>query len=622
MCGISGIWRFNEQRINEEEIAQFNDTLAHRGPDGSGTYTDHNLALGHRRLSIIDLSAAGKQPMKSHDSDLVITYNGEIFNYKELREELAAKGHRFNTHTDTEVILAAYKEWSEDCFLRFNGMWALAIWNTKTQTLFLCRDRFGIKPLYYVYIPGQFFAFASESVSFAKLPGFKKEIDEKNLALGLRNIYYLESAGKTIYKNINKLRAGHNLVIHKDSPAPLIKQWWDTLKHKVSFPGTYTEQVVSFKQLFTDSCRLRLRSDVPVGITLSGGLDSSSVYAAIREIYNHRLQDKENAPQEFPSAFIASFPGTTIDEKRYADQVLQYYNGKAAYIYPHEENISDAIIAEVKHEDFIYLTPPVMYNIYKAIRQKGIKVSMDGHGVDEMLFGYPRMIRDWILKSNKQDAMRLFLLFADMRNEGDNLAMKTFKESYKVLKGHLAKKTSGENNTENWLKEKFDFVAEHHSEPVFNKAADEIAYRNFHEISLPTILRNCDRASMRHGVEIRMPFMDWRIVTYIFSLPADSKVKHGYTKRILRDAMQGMLPENIRTRKYKLGINAPMIEWFNGPMSAFIIDAVQSASFMQSSIWNGPLLKDIALKLTTGKKWTQRDCDNFWPYLNAWILMN
>ncbi len=614
MCGISGIWRLNNQRINAEDITTFSDTLKHRGPDGSGIYVDSDvcLALGHRRLSIFDLSDAGKQPMASAGGDLYITYNGEIFNYIELRDELKEKGHQFFSKTDTEVILAAYKEWGEDCQLRFNGMWAFAIWDKQKQNLFLSRDRFGIKPLYYTYTSGQLFAFASESISFGKLNDFKKEPDEKNISLGIQNPYYLESTGKTIYRDIHKLQPGHQLTLKADAEIN-IKKWWDTKDHLTDAPSSYDEQVEKFRELLIDSCKLRLRSDVPLGLTLSGGLDSSSIYATVQKLYNEKKLDELNSPHQGPKAFIASFPGTSMDEKKYADEVIDFYKSSATYIYPEQKNPVDSIVNEIIAEDFISLTPPVAHTIYKKIKEHGIKVSMDGHGVDEMLFGYPWMIRDWMLRSG---SIKLFLMYADMRNEIGSRLGKAMKESRKILKGYLAKKAMGNN----WLQQQYGFDATGINE--IGDSANNIVYKSFHSTTLPTLLRNWDRASMRHGVEIRMPFMDWRLVTYIFSLPPESKVKNGFSKRILRDAMKGYLPENIRTRKYKIGINAPMPEWFNGPMSTFIADAVQSGTFLQSSIWNGPILRDYALKLIKDKSWTQRDCDSFWPYLNAWILMN
>ncbi len=617
MCGITGIWRLNNQKVSTQDISVFNDTLKHRGPDGSGIYIDENacLALGQRRLAIFDLSDAGRQPMSYLNGELQITYNGEIFNHVELKNELQAKGHRFATRTDTEVILAAYKEWGEDCLPRFNGMWAFAIWDTRKQTLFISRDRFGIKPLYYTYSPGQLFAFASESVAFGSLDGFTKEADEKNISLGLQNAYYLESVGKTIYRNIHKLLPGHQLTLKAGSPIK-IGRWWNTSDHLTEVPASYPEQVEKFRELFYDSCKLRLRSDVPLGLTLSGGLDSSSVYATIQKLYKEKKFDQQHSPQEQPRAFIASFPGTTMDEKKYADEVIQFYNGTATYIYPDGNNISDSIIAEIKKEDFIFLTPPVVHNIYKEIKEQGIKVSMDGHGVDEMLFGYPWMIRDWMLQAKNAKSVSLFLMYAGMRNETGSSLGKAIKESSKIWKGYFAKKAMGNK----WLQHPQIF--EDLNTDRQSDAVNNIVYQSFHSSTLPTLLRNWDRASMRHGVEIRMPFMDWRLVSYVFSLPVESKVKNGFSKRILRDAMKGALPENIRTRKYKIGINAPMLEWFNGPMSAFITDAVRSASFLQSPIWNGPLLRDMAIKLCSEKKWTQRDCDSFWPYLNAWILMN
>lgn len=637
MCSISGIWRFNGPTITEKEITDFNNVTHYRGPDGDGVFvdTDANLALGHRRLSIIDLSEGGKQPMFSADDNLAITFNGEIYNYLELKEELTAKGHRFVSHSDTEVILAAYQQWGEDCLLKFNGMWAFAIWNRRERCLFLSRDRFGVKPLYYIHRPGKLFAFASESVAFKKLPGFQKTFNHGNVTIALKDNYYLEAHGETIYKDVFKLLPGHWMKVTADG-AVQIKRWWKTEEHLVTVPKTYEEQVEAFRELFSDACRLRLRSDVPVGIALSGGLDSSAVYGTIQKLAN------PEAHTDWKNAFIASFPGTQMDEKAYADEVVKYTAGVANYIYPHNGNVADSIYRETKSEDFIYSSPSVVHNIYKGMRERGIVVSLDGHGADEMLFGYSHMVYALLcLNLNNRDAETV-----DTWKEMNGI---TAEEAHRMMDAEMQKARQQENRNLHRLYDRFVpehlklmyrkqrfkakrntshllnyYQAPHHrsTRPFLNSnPALDICYGEFH-FQLPTLLRNWDRASMKHGVEIRMPFMDWRLATYVFSLPASAKLSGGYTKRIVRDAVKGYIPENIRLRKNKIGVNAPMAEWFNHDLSSFVLDIVNSQSFLTSEIWNGPVLRQKLEELTKTKTWRQKDGVDYWPYLNAWILMN
>lgn len=641
MCGISGIWNLNERRIEQAVAEKFNNTIAHRGPDDKGIYVDAtvNIALGHRRLSILDLSEAGQQPMYNADKSLVITFNGEIYNYIELRTELKAKGYVFKSHTDTEVILAAYQEWGTKCLYRFNGMWAFAIWDISKKSIFLSRDRFGVKPLYYVHQRGKLFAFSSESLSFNHLDGFQKEFSRKNMNLGIRDPFYLESIGETLYKDIVKLKPGHYLLLDKSGRLE-IKKWWKTEDHLVKIPSTYDEQVEQFRSLFLDACKLRLRSDVPVGIALSGGLDSSSVYSTVQQIYKQNEKDR-NITEDGQTAFIACFPGTKMDEKEYADEVIQFHNGKAKYIFPEEKDISNSIYYETKAEDFIYLSPPVVHSIYREMRKNNVKVSLDGHGADEMLFGYSNMIAEWIRAQEegvnyedlqgtwaemqgmpKEEAERLFSM---AKNTGGPSVLHTAYEKWVPvsLKRMYRKRAFEKQKSTSWLLDYNEFEKNRDKLSInFTNPSFTIPYQSFHIGMLPTLLRNWDRASMRHGVEIRMPFMDWRLVTYVFSLPGTTKVNNGYSKKIVRDAMKNWMPESIRLRKNKIGVNAPMEEWFNGPMNKFVLDAVHTKSFLHSDIWNGPLLRDYAIEKCLHKKWTQKECNSFWPYLNAWILQN
>jgi asparagine synthase (glutamine-hydrolysing) len=460
-------------------------------------------------------------------------------------------------------------------------------------------------------------------------------MDPENLTRGINDAFHLEFIGETIYKDIVKLLPGHSLKLRRRGD-PVIKKWWKIEEHLVTVPESYEEQVQVFRELFTDACKLRLRSDVPVGIALSGGLDSSSVYSTIQQINNQTINGN------WKNAFIACFPDTKMDEKYYADEVINFTNGTPNYIYPEDKHIGSAIYDEIKREDFVYTSPPVVHNIYKEMRKKNIIVSLDGHGADEMLYGYPHMLYDCLIDDHKNSTVELRRTWAEVTGitmekadqviaaefagrEGWNPSpYRNLYDKYlpKGLKTVYRKHRFKSKRSESWLLNYVELAKKQTDLPFLrNNPVLEISYKEVHD-KLPTLLRNWDRASMKHGIEIRMPFLDWRLVAYVFSLPQTSKVGEGYTKRIVRDAMKGWMPETVRLRKPKIGINAPMEEWFNDSMSSFILDAVNSPTFLQSHIWNGPLLRDHLTRLTKEKKWTHSDSVFFWPYLNAWILSN
>ena len=276
MCGIAGIWDFFAP-IQAETLDRFTDSLAHRGPDGRGTFIDGGLGLGHRRLSILDLSPAGANPMAygMNGPRYQITYNGEVYNFLEIRAELMAKGYRFKSDTDTEVVVAAYAAWGPACLTRFNGMWAFAIWDSEEQKLFLARDRFGVKPLYVHTVPGRI-AFASEIKAFLELDGFIPDMNRDIAAKMAVAAPDCEGAEiETIMAGVKRLPPGHTLTIDRDGNAKL-EQWWSSAEHLPSVPARYEEQVEAFREIFFDAVRIRLRSDVAVGTCLSGGVDSSS----------------------------------------------------------------------------------------------------------------------------------------------------------------------------------------------------------------------------------------------------------------------------------------------------------------------------------------------------------
>lgn len=647
MCGIAGLWKCSED-ISSESFKKFLSALAHRGPDGEGIYIDetHRVGLGHRRLAILDLTDNARQPMSYLKRRYWITYNGEIFNFIELKEELKRLGYHFQSESDTEVILAAYDKWGEECQKKFNGMWALAIWDSEKKNLFLSRDRFGIKPLYYVYIPGTFFAFASETLAFKHLDGFKREFDPENLTNVLNNVFCLEGFGKTIFKNIFQVLPGHQILFSHESGIQQ-KRWWSTLEAGDAIPNLYEDQVKEFRELFTDACRIRMRSDVPLGSALSGGVDSSSVYCMIHDLMR-RNAPSIRIPHDWQRAFIATFPGTSLDEAAYANDVIKFTGGQPNYIIPEYSELSESILKLTLQGDYIYLTPPVGNAIYERMMHSGVKVSLDGHGVDEMLGGYPGLVEDAFftvqsarLNDYANDILNIYLgmLPEATRDEAlkhivsskkNTIILKYPKMVIRVLPSCLQKKIRQvytkivlKNRNAAWLLHP-EYLQDPDPDPEtmkFMSRFDRSLYTNFHNDILPTILRNFDRSSMGNGIEIRMPFMDWRLVSFVFKLPQTSKIGGGFTKRILRDAMKDKMPENIRTRKSKIGLNAPMIEWFSHELKEFILKEVNSKEFLDSDIWNGPVIRDFVQQKMDAHSWTWDDCTRFWPYLNAHLLM-
>lgn len=652
MCGITGIIHLDGTPLPKSKLVRFTDSLKHRGPDGSGYFIDASepVGLGHRRLAILDLSKNADQPMPFAEGRYWIAYNGEVFNFLEIRAELRQLGYNFRTESDTEVVLAAYHCWGVQCLTKFNGMWAIAIWDVVTKEIFLARDRFGVKPLYYLHKRGTIFAFASETYAFKFLDDYQRDWDSDKIKLNISDTFALEGKGHTIFKDTLQLLPGHFLKINLRNFNIQQRRWWSTLDNLPAVPGTYEQQVQRFAHLFQDATLLRLRSDVPIATALSGGVDSSAVYCMLKSIARNSTLEKERLPENWQRAFVATFPGTGLDEKAYAEQVISYTQGDAIFVPPNYSNLVDDIVNSTIMVDAICGTPlSVVSAIYGAMRQNGYKISMDGHGVDEMLLGYPHFLEiAYADAAQKKDQMAesywdtlCHLYTAETQSNLTRpitpqknwnlihlLKMSLRKHMPEFLKNSVRRliQRPTDDVENSWLRQAKISALEELSDRKVDisglNAVDRALYAAFHQTILPSILRNFDRASMQNSIEIRMPFMDYRLVSYVFALPLTSKVGGGFTKRILRDAMRGSMPEDIRTRKFKIGLNAPMIEWFGNELSELILDETRSKNFLSSNIWNGPVIADFAASKIKNRDWTWTEAWNFWGILNAHILMS
>ncbi|GAB4497338.1 MAG: asparagine synthase (glutamine-hydrolyzing) [Anaerolineales bacterium] len=616
MCGITGFWNLDGRPVDREELIRLTNQLAHRGPDGWDIHVDEsaNLGLGHRRLAIIDLNT-GDQPMSYLDGRYWIVFNGEIYNFIELRTELESLGYQFKTESDTEIVLAAYDKWGEDYQFKLNGMWACAIWDNRERKLFVSRDRFGVKPMIY-FFDGKRFAFASEMKAFLALDNFRAEYNPTVFANSLEDATLVEGAEDCLFQGLKRLLGGHCLTLTANGNMK-IRRWWHTLDHLPNVPEKYEDQVAQYRELFLDACCIRMRSDVPIGTALSGGLDSSSVLSSMSHIRKSGDATMRMA-HEWQKAFIGTWPGKIIDERHYADEVIKktgitpIYCEMNADMYLEHFN---EILYQFEELSDIHLGP---WFVHKMQRQNGVVVTIDGHGGDEALGGYT-----WHVFAAMRDANPL--RYAELALIRNSMSLTHGLDTYiNAIKNRLTGKKSASNGT-SWL------VAQPQpfSTPAMEQDAPRLAgrdelfktlYTDFHFTHLPMNLRDFDRLSMAHGVEVRSPFMDWRLVTFAFAIPSMHKIGGGYTKRILRDAMKGILPDSIRTRTKKLGFPNLNEGWDSPRGRQFIKDAVASADFKSASLWDGKRVNaDLETAFQAGDK---ARIHKAWRLVQAQSLLN
>lgn len=636
MCGIVGILE-SDQTVRIQELNRFADTLMHRGPNDRGIFVDRNLGLGHRRLSILDLSELGRNPMPyggCNGKRFWISFNGEIYNFLELRSELEGLGHRFRSETDTEVILASYAQWGEESQRRFNGMWAFAIWDSKERELFLSRDRFGVKPLH-IYYDGRRFAFASEMKAFLALDGFTASFRVEVVNRALSDYTRIEGSEECLLNDVRRLRAGYCMRIRAgEEPRP--RRWWRTIEHLPVIPSDEESQAESFRELFLDACKIRMRSDVPLGTALSGGLDSSAVLCGMA----HSRQSgngQQRLASSWQRAFVGVFPNTIQDERHYAELVIKHTNTTGEFIRMEPAALLANLEAIIFQFEEIYDFPGSPWLLYRFMRQNGVVISIDGHGGDELLGGY-----HWHPEFAFLDAISPELSFDRVLDCRATLSRMLDCGAEGIESARINSMDVGRWRQN--LRQVFPTKAvpdvlnpgvcslppEHATYPFQDYLFDQAElksfdhlnrklYYDFHYSTLPTILRNFDRCSMAHGVEIRAPFMDWRLVCFAFALPGTQKISNGWTKYILRRSLRGVLPERVRQRTGKLGFVSPLSDWLAGPLGQYVLDISSSADFLSCQFWDGPEIRRRIEVAFRNKDMTA--ARSLWPYIQASCLI-
>jgi len=610
MCGITALIRFGGSPEQLRYITAMTDILWHRGPDDEGfalfgrnplqlsvfggedtpvqayeldmPYAPQGLvpdlipegtelALGHRRLSIIDPTPAGHQPMCSPDRRYWIVYNGEIYNYQELQLELETYGYRFTSKSDTEVLLAAYAHWGRDCLHHLNGMWAFIIYDAHEQKLFISRDRFGVKPLYYWFSSEGLLAIASEIKAFTVLPGWNPRMNAPRVYDYLVS-NLLDHTSGTFFAGVYQLRGGEAAEFRMaDIDATLPVYRWYRLESE-QFSGTFDEAVTEFKRLLRDSVRLRLRSDVPGGSCLSGGLDSSSIVCLANDLL------REEQKEDFQKTFSACSDVKQYDEREYIDEVVDARSIEAHYTYPSFGKLLEQLDEIIWHQDEPFKTTSIyaQWLVFQLAADHGVKVLLDGQGADEQLCGY-----QWFFGCRYADHFRSMewrQLWRDIKavksrhrmSELQSLSMMGYyllpPSARQIMKAH----TTADYVRPSWINSDL-LSADYDHAPLVGRSplarsgplttTQSTALDQMLCVSLPSLLHWEDRNSMAHSVESRVPFLDYRLVECIMGLPEEYRINEGVTKRVLREAMSGILPERVRMRMDKMGFCTAEEHW-------------------------------------------------------------
>lgn len=574
MCGIAGVILQTHAESPSVIIDSMLASIGHRGPDGRGVYTAGCLGLGHRRLSIIDLTHDGHQPMSTWENDLTITFNGEIYNYIELKRELESLGHCFSSRSDTEVILVAYRQWGQACVSRFNGMWAFAIHDRGRDLLFCSRDRFGVKPFYYHKSARGFF-FGSEIRQL--LPWCQGIRANRDLISDFLLTSICDHTDETFFTGVRKLPAGHSLTYQLSDHHYRESRYYE-LQRDAALQSLQPDAAAElYRERLTDSIRLRLRADVPVGTCLSGGLDSSSVASLAAPMF------QATAGKPF-SAITAVSEQHSNNEAGYASQVVEHSGLRWLQVCPSYQDFIDELpnVVRAQEEPFGSTSLIMQYAVMKKARQNGIPVLLDGQGGDETLLGYPKYYGSYLASAWREGGLKGFV--DSLRAAGQNNSTMTLSNALYFLAGGLIAPARY-----------LVYLAQHRylaGRPSYPQHLSDFARSSWDDFelqkleitrtNLPVLLRYEDKNSMAHSIETRLPFLDYRLVETALSLPRNCKIRDGWSKWVLRKAMDGRMPAEITWRKNKFGFEAPENLWMS-----------QHLPEMKEVVTRSPLILDL-----------------------------
>jgi asparagine synthase (glutamine-hydrolysing) len=646
MCGICGIYKYGNpnQGFDESLLIRMSDSIKHRGPDDSGTFVspDHRVGFGFRRLSIVDLSPAGHQPMSTLDKSVSIIFNGEIYNHLVIRKELEAKGYKYRSRSDTETILYAYQEYGLNFIHKLLGMFALALWDEKKRMLVVARDRIGIKPLYYTIADGQFI-FGSEIKAILQHPSVSRELDPQ--AMDAYLTFLISPAPLTLFKNIRKLEPGHFMVVGQDG-IQRDEQYWDPVpfgeQPSIDIDGTpiphstliqnaagMTEEscISTIRSLLKQSIKDRMMSDVPFGVFLSGGIDSSTNVALMAELMDRPVDTFSVGVKDLEK----------YNELGYARQIAKQFKTNHHEVMIDQKMAFDFLPKLIYHQDEPLADPVCipLYFVSKLARDNGTIVVQVGEGSDEQFAGYPSMLRDLRLYNTAWKAYRALPGFAKSFIYGAAGLFLEHKQEYlaldyirKALKGeelfcggainftetHKRLLLDGQRKTDQQFIQK---LAKGWHDELLRRdpGADylkRMIYLEFKNRLPELLLMRVDKVSMATSVEARVPFLDHRLVEYSMTIPQEFKIKNGEPKYILKKAVEGIIPNNIIYRK-KQGFAAPVNEWLRNEWSSYAENTIRESTLVKQGILQYGFIK-LMIESHRGRKIDAGQ--NIWNLLN------
>ncbi|MBX3168063.1 MAG: asparagine synthase (glutamine-hydrolyzing) [Candidatus Eremiobacteraeota bacterium] len=601
MCGIAGVFHTQGQAIERERLERMGGLLAHRGPDAQGIYQEGGLGLVHRRLSIIDLDARSEQPMRVEHCLLI--YNGEIYNYLEIRAVLEGLGHQFRTESDSEVLVRAYLQWGRDCLRHFNGMWAFALWDEQKQVLWCARDRFGVKPFYYAEV-GAEFRFASEPKALLGDDAGLRRLNPR--ALGRFLVESIcDDEEETFFAGVKPLAPAHHLWIARNSGLSTQRYWALAPGHNfeaalelasVRLQGAPAVPALTFAEpklpphsdvsfytaaealraLLQDSVRLRLRSDVPVGTCLSGGMDSSSIVSIASALSSQPIR-----------TFSSEYTEADCSESDYIRTVVEGCKTRATRVIPQPEELVSAMakICWAQDEPSGSATLFTQWKVMQSAHNQ-VKVLLDGQGGDEVFAGYLPYLEDYVWDLAFQHQERSELAACE-ELAGRSFAKVASKARWQSRLPAFLRKPE-KLRPDPWkppayLQESLrrQMAAVERSRTPARAWPDRLSRRlaqDLTHLSIPQLLRYEDRNSMAFSIEARTPFLDYRLVEFAFALPSQYKIHQGWTKRVLRTAVAGLAPPEIILRRDKKGYPTPAVHWYRGPLKQWVGDLLHSAA--------------------------------------------
>ena len=621
MCGINGIALSTRsgRSLDRRVVERMRDVIAHRGPDDVGIFIDGNVALGHRRLSIVDV-ASGHQPMTNEDGALQITYNGEIYNHADYRDELESRGHVYSTHCDTETILHLYEDHGLLSVNYLRGMFAFAIWDTKKRELFIARDRLGVKPLYYVHTDDGSLYFGSEIKTLFEAGAITPEINFAALPDYLAN--HATSGEETLYRGVKRLLPGHTL-LWRDGKLQ-IKKYWDVSFTKTADDGrSDKDYIAEWYELFRTSVRLRLMADVPLGMFLSGGIDSSAIAAVMSGMVNEPIK-----------TFSVAFAEREANELAYARIVAEAYKTNHHEVVVSPEEFFNMLPRLVWHEDEPLAHPSsVALYFVSLLASQHVKVVLTGEGSDELLAGYgryrktilnlslgkhyrtltPSVVRGAVRSGiqglpTSKVRQKLLRSFLGVAPDIESIYFDNFAVFPLAMQGDLLSKETLERIGGI---DPYAGVRAALEQTDADSLLDRLLYADI-KTYLHELLMKQDQMSMATSVESRVPFLDHKLVEFTCSLPERLKLRGGTTKYILRESMKGVLPEAILSRS-KMGFPVPIAAWFRGAYRSIIDEYVLSERAMSRGLFNGEFVRDLVHRHQSG---AENHEERLWALVN------